>query len=97
MAAQISSSNSDQVLHGVLHAENITIMGSDLFGKTLKTGNAIALNIHGTNEKEMNTIFDILSEEATVVTPLHQTFWGAIYGEICDKFGILWMFTISKN
>jgi uncharacterized glyoxalase superfamily protein PhnB len=28
---------------------------------------------------------------------LHQSFWGATFGVLIDKFGVNWMFNYSKN
>jgi len=32
-----------------------------------------------------------------IKTPLHQSVWGATYGELTDKFGIHWMFSYSRR
>jgi PhnB protein len=39
--------------------------------------------------------FDAMAEGATIKMPLQDTFWGAHFGMITDKFGINWMFNFD--
>lgn len=39
--------------------------------------------------------FNKLAEEGTVVMPLEKQMWGAVYGQVVDKFGITWQFNIG--
>jgi PhnB protein len=38
-----------------------------------------------------------LAEGGHIKTPPHQSFWGATYGELTDKFGKHWMFHYTRN
>jgi PhnB protein len=40
-------------------------------------------------------VFAALSEGATITMPLQDTFWGARFGMLVDKFGINWMFNFD--
>jgi PhnB protein len=72
-------------------------MGSDMIGSALQTGNSIMLCLNCSSDQEINTIFDRLSAGGHVKTPLHQSFWGATYGELKDKFGMDWMLNYTRN
>jgi PhnB protein len=39
----------------------------------------------------LEKLFDKLSAGGTVKMPLEDTFWGARFGMLTDKFGIHWM------
>ena len=82
----------DKILHASLHFDGNCIMLADVCAKTstYTIGNAIHLNICMTNSGEMNKVFALLSEGGVVEKPLHHHFWGATYGKVVDKFGILW-------
>jgi len=98
MAAQMPSEAGPNILHGALTKNGtVIVMGSDMMGARLKPGNSVALCLNCTSDEEVNTVFDKLSVGGQVVTPLHQSFWGATYGELTDKYGILWMLNYSKN
>lgn len=39
--------------------------------------------------------FAKLAEDGTVVMPLEKQMWGAVYGQVVDKFGVTWQFNIG--
>jgi PhnB protein len=45
----------------------------------------------------MDRIFNNLAVGGTITMPLQDTFWGARFGLITDKFGIKWMFSCDLN
>jgi len=53
-------------------------------------GNAVNLCIVCSNEEELNTIFNKLSEGGTIGHPVSKFFAGTM-GDFVDKFGIQWM------
>ncbi|HEY8934910.1 MAG TPA: VOC family protein [Cyclobacteriaceae bacterium] len=97
MAAQMPSEAGAHILHSKLVNDTIILMGSDMIGAGLIPGNAITLCLNCNDENEITNFFDKLSTGGQVKTPLHQTFWGATYGELTDKFGMLWMLNFSRN
>jgi PhnB protein len=96
MAAQMPSEAGQQILHSQLTSGDVVLMGSDRMGSTV-TGNTVTLCFNCNSEEEVNSYFDKLSRGGKVKTQLHQTFWGATYGELTDKFGMDWMFNFSKG
>lgn len=81
-----------KIMHGELKAEGITIMFSDgAPHKEITGGNNVQLSINLESEEEQNRIFEALSEEGEITMPLENTFWGARYGMLTDRYGIRWM------
>jgi PhnB protein len=98
MAAQLPSEAGPHILHGYLTRNGIVmLMGSDMMGNSLHPGNRVGLCLNCSSDEEINDFFTRLSAGGQVKTPLHQSFWGATYGELTDKFGLLWMFNYTKN
>jgi PhnB protein len=97
MAAQMPSEMGAQILHSSLVNEKLTVMGSDCLGKALISGNNVKLCLNCQTEEEINAFFTRLSEGGIVQMPLHQSFWGATFGEVTDKYGISWMLNYSKG
>jgi PhnB protein len=97
MAAQMPSELGAHIVHASLVHHRIVLMGSDMRGNSLVQGNSVGLCLNCSSDEEIDTYFNNLSTGGRVVTPLHQTFWGATYGEITDKYGMNWMLNYSKN
>lgn len=97
MAAKVSSELGNHILHSSLTKNDFAIMASDMRGNKISMGNNVILCINCTNGEELNSFFNNLSSGGTIQEPLHQTFWGATYGKLTDKYGIHWMFNYSKK
>lgn len=67
-------------------------MGSDsMAGMKVKQGDNFSISVQSTTDEETDRVFNGLSAGGTVTMPLEQTFWGARFGMLVDKFGIPWM------
>ena len=86
----------DWIMHARLHGGDVQIMASDT-QKASPEAKKITLALGGKDEKRLREIFDGLSEGGKVISPLKKEFWGDIYGQLTDKFGIEWMVNISKQ
>lgn len=88
----------DRVMHAEFRAENVYFMASDgMPGQPVDAGHNISLSLNMDNEKEQEEVFHRLSEGGRVTMPLQDTFWGARFGMLRDKFGIHWMLNCEKN
>ena len=97
MAARMPSAKGDHILHGALEkAGTILLMGSDMIGDNLQPGNSVSLCLNCTSDQDINTLFDRLSAGGQVKVPLHQSFWGATFAEVKDKFGMSWMLNYTR-
>ena len=97
MAAQLSSQKGAEILHGTLISNAIIIMASDMSSSHFQQGNNVNLCLQCATGEELDMFFRSLSQNGNVKTPLHQTFWGATYGELTDRFGINWILNYSKG
>ena len=82
----------NKVMHGSLYIrEDVPIFLSDsIQGETKALGNNVFIHIEFDSEKELRKIFDALSDGGKVNMPVDKMFWGAVYGDLIDKFGVGW-------
>jgi PhnB protein len=81
-----------KVMHVSLKFEGGVIMASDtLPDNKVVTGSNISLSIGLDDLKKTDEYFNKLSEGGKIIMPLQDTFWGARFGMLTDKFGINWM------
>jgi PhnB protein len=77
----------EMIMHCSIKIGDSVIMACDnVFEDTNPTtiGNNITLAV------------DQMSESATIIMPLQETFWAERFGMLTDKFGINWMFNCDK-
>ncbi|MFV1884423.1 MAG: VOC family protein [Balneola sp.] len=87
-----------KVMHAELSFNNASIMFSDgAPHKEINPGDNVHLNLNFDNETKMRLTWGKLVEGGTVHMELQDTFWGAIFGQLEDKFGIRWMFNYQKE
>ena len=93
MGDQTSNDYKDKVMHASFQAGNLTFMVSDCMpGHPVSGGTNTSLSLHCKTVAEIDNTFAALSNGATITMPLQDTFWGAKFGMLTDKFGINWMF-----
>jgi len=97
MAASMPKETHANVMHALLETEGIRIMASDMLdGTPLDRGNATSLMLLCGSEEEVRALFGKLSAGGIVNAPVKAEFWGAIYGDLTDKFGVRWMLNYDK-
>ena len=69
------------------------LMGSDMVDWSPKVtfGNNFAISVSAESKDEADKIFNELAKGGNISMPLQNTFWGAYFGMLTDKFGINWM------
>jgi len=97
MAEQMPPEMKDFVLHARLEKENIIIMASDAKDKNMTRGDMLSLMVQCDSEEEINSYFAKLSAEGVVNMPLAKQFWGDTYGQLTDKYGVLWAFNYEAS
>jgi PhnB protein len=95
---QTDAENFNRVMHAIMKAGELTLMCSDTRCGDQPTlpGAMISLSMNFTTEESINHTYDALSEGATIIMPLQDTFWNARFGIIKDRFGIQWMLNYDK-
>jgi len=97
MANQMPTEMKDAILHATLTNGEAVIIATDMMDpEQAKEGSMISLCINCTSEEEIHSVFDKLSQGGKVGHALEDTFWGAIFGDLTDKFGINWMLNFDK-
>ena len=87
-----------KIMHAVLKVGPLMIMASDANEAfPVQNGNSISLSLNFTDEQSIEETFTALSEGATITMLLQDTFWGAKFGMLTDKFGMAWMFNHDKE
>ncbi|WP_072335892.1 MULTISPECIES: VOC family protein [unclassified Paenibacillus] len=87
----------DKVVHLSLLAGGITFLMSDSMFEPLVRGNTVTINLEFGTNQEAQEAFERLSEGGRIRHPLTPAFWGALFGELEDKFGTLWMITTEAQ
>ncbi len=73
-------------------------MGSDMApSPALIKGNAISLAINCDSEDEIKNYYKKLSSGGKEDHPLENSFWGALFGGLTDKFGNHWLLNYERN
>ena len=88
----------DCILHSTLTNGSLILMGSDMVSeKGLVKGNAISLSLTCNSEAELNACYKKLSAGGKKDHPIENTFWGAMFGDLTDKYGNHWLLSFDKK
>ncbi|SDL49677.1 VOC family protein [Siphonobacter aquaeclarae] len=86
-----------KIMHSRLQSEALELMAADdLTAPASSPGNMVSLNVNCRSEEEIKRLFKGISQGGKVTLPLQDTFWGAKFGMVTDRFGIKWMFNYGK-
>lgn len=93
------TANNQRVLHAQFAAKKICFMASDSADDSwnAQRGNIMHLSVDFDDAGELEKVFKALSDGATITMPLQDTFWGARFGMLTDRFGINWMFNYDHE
>lgn len=91
----IDSKHANKILHVSLPISQETIlMGCDNIeeeGESYKHGNNFSISITSNSKKEADRLFNALSKDGIIQSPMKDAFWGDYFGQFTDKFGINWI------
>ncbi|CAN5452675.1 VOC family protein [soil metagenome] len=98
MADKMPAKMKDSILHATLTHGGVIIIGSDMASEQgIIKGNAVSLLLNCNSEEEIKNCYQKLAEGGTADHPLENTFWGALFGGLADKFGNHWLLNYSEN
>jgi len=98
MAHKLPFLMKDYIIHGTLTTAGFVLMGSDMTPEAgLRKRNSVSLILHCQSEADIRAYFKKLSEGGIVEHPLKSTFFGALFGDLSDKFGNNWMLNFDQN
>lgn len=81
-----------KVMHGALTVgDTMTVYVSDSLTEDQdKHANNVFIHVEFDSEEDLRAASEKLVVEGTVNMPVERQFWGAVYGDLVDKFGIGW-------
>ena len=91
--------DTNKVMHAHLAVNgNAILMASDSGqgGPASPPGGMVHLSLNLKDPGQIQNVFARMSEGARINMPLQDTFWGATFGMITDRFGVNWMFNYDK-
>jgi PhnB protein len=98
LADKMPEAMKECILHSTLTKGNLILMGSDMVGeKGLVKGNAVSLAINCSSDEEIQSFYEKLSAGGNKDHTLEQSFWGATFGDLTDKYGNHWLLNYEKN
>ena len=87
----------NNVMHAVLTRPGITLMASDAMpGQPVVNGSNLSLSINCDSRSQADAFFAKLGAGGSITMPMENTFWGAYFGMVTDKFGTHWMFNYDE-
>ena len=94
-AARVPEKEKNMLMHVALPVgKGNTLMATDALdsmGHKLIVGNNIQLSLEAESKDEAEKLFKGLSAGGKVTMPLKDTFWGAYFGMLTDRFGVQWL------
>jgi PhnB protein len=88
----------DCILHATLTKDALLLLASDMVsGKGLVKGNSVSLSLNCSSEEEIKTYYAKLSNGGSQNHPLEDSFWGALFGDLTDKFGNHWILNFNRS
>lgn len=88
----------DCILHSTIRNDKFVIMASDMVGENgLIKGNAVSISLSCISEKEIKNCYSKLVKGGTANHKLENSFWGALFGDLTDKYGNHWILNYHKN
>ena len=86
----------DRILHARLSEGEFSLRAADYPpNQSVGVGGNCALFLECANEVDQDRIFAALSEGGRVTLPVQNTFWGARFAMLFDRFGTQWMLSYT--
>ncbi|MBS1636247.1 MAG: VOC family protein [Bacteroidetes bacterium] len=83
----------NRVMHAIISICGAQVMASDgRSSDTITSGNNISISLNFHTMDAIEKAFNNMSAGSNITMPLQDTFWGARFGMLTDKYGINWMF-----
>jgi PhnB protein len=90
---ELQGETANHVMHATLSIGSTSLMVSDAMpGSSVTPGTNTHVCLQYANLDDVDEQFAAMSEGARVLMPLENTFWGARFGMLVDRYGISWMF-----
>ena len=100
MVEEMPSPLKESIVHATLTRGPLVLLASDMVSdKGLIKGNAVSLLLQCYSEEEAKEYYTKLSAGGQATHPMEKGFWGAVFGDLTDKYGNQWLLhcTHQKN
>lgn len=88
----------DKVAHATLEFAGSKMFLNDAIDEVqLTQGNNIQLVLDLETEDTLRHVFKVLQNEGETLEELHEVFWGALFGTVKDKYGVIWQLYFGHN
>lgn len=87
----------DRIVHARLMLGDQPLMGGDAPPGRLTKPQGYSVAIQIDTPEEAERVFGALSEGASVIMPIGETFWAHRFGMLTDRFGTPWMVNCEKT
>jgi PhnB protein len=92
MESELPPGYGNKVMHANFKAPGVNFMASDgMPGSNTAEGTRVSMSLGSNDVGESERVFNALAEGGKIAMPFQETFWGAKFGMLTDKFGIDWM------
>ena len=92
LSGKMPAAMKESIVHAALIRDRIVIMASDMVWENgLIRGNAVSLMLDCSSEEETKSCYEKLAKGGQATHPLHISFWGALFGDLTDKYGNQWL------
>jgi len=82
----------EAIVHATLMCGNIVLMATDMVAETGRVkGNAVSLMLNCDSEAEAAEYYKKLSAGGVATHPPEAFYWGAIFGDLTDRYGVNWL------
>ena len=88
---QVPADWQDKVMHASVTLGRQILMGADVAPERYEEPKGFSLSIQLNRVDDAERIFEQLSENGKILTPLAKTFWAARFGAVVDRFGVAWL------
>ncbi|NHA06390.1 VOC family protein [Mucilaginibacter sp. HC2] len=86
------------VVHATLIKGDMILTASDMVPENgLIKGNSVSLLLSCNTEDEAREYYTRLSTNGEATHPLEDTFWGALFGDLVDKYGNQWLINFENT
>ena len=91
MAGHAPANWGGKIMHARLDIGDQTLMGSDPPPDRYQPIKGVTVSLSVDRPEDADRIFQALSEQGSVQTPIQKTFWALRFGMLTDQFGVPWM------
>jgi PhnB protein len=95
---EVEEEEKQRIMHSEFKADGVYFMASDGGPEhPIIPGTNVSLSLNFTDEQEQEVAFNKLASGGRITMTLQDTFWGAKFGMLTDKYEVNWMVNCQKS